>query len=120
MAWTWWLDESRAKPRDNGKQRAGRLGQAGIKTTWTCPLDRSRAAKGPDLDGEEDRSAKGPDLDGEEDRSEKAPTLMEKSTGLQRAPTLMEKKTGPSSASHSGATAVTHCMYSLTVNTSSW
>ena len=34
--------------------------------------------------------------------------------------TLMEKNMGPSSASHSGSTAVTHCMYSLLVNTSSW
>ena len=33
---------------------------------------------------------------------------------------LMLKKTGPSSASHSGSTAVTHCMYSFEVMTSSW
>ena len=30
---------------------------------------------------------------------------------------LMEKNIGPSSASHSGSTAVTHCMYSLEVIT---
>ena len=34
--------------------------------------------------------------------------------------TLMEKNMGPISASHSGSTAVTHCMYSLVVYTSSW
>jgi hypothetical protein len=30
---------------------------------------------------------------------------------------LIEKNIGPSSASHSGSTAVTHCMYSLLVIT---
>jgi hypothetical protein len=34
--------------------------------------------------------------------------------------TLTLKNMGPSSASHSGSTAVTHCMYSLAVMTSSW
>lgn len=40
--------------------------------------------------------------------------------GGERRQTLMEKNMGPSSASHSGSTAVTLFMYSLCVYTSSW
>lgn len=40
--------------------------------------------------------------------------------GERRQRTLIEKNIGPSSASHSGSTAVTLFMYSLWVYTSSW